>query len=258
MPSEERSLKDIFKDIRNFTGQTKESAINEMALRIRDLFSKTGYRYKIKNQAGQDFSDIIQIALRSFMSDIQHNRLDLKDSWEDFSLGYLRNKIKIHIRDAKILTVNSDSLNQHPAVADSKDYNQMIMEIANALPFEDKTRTVFVEVVKGDLTLKQIADNVGTSERTVNSKKRAIMCHFANSFLNNENLSPEVKDTIALIFNPQTCVSAAKPKKGERLSEMERRIIAAADKMGISVKEMTKRAQSALHKLAKLIDDSKS
>lgn len=256
MDSNEKTLQELFEEIQKSKGQVRESLMNEMAFQIYVLFCSSKLRYKIKKQSGQNFSDVVQIALRSFMSDIEHDRLGAKECWEGFALGFLRNKIDIHIRDTKVLNlVDSDLLPEDYEGQESNDCEQVIEDIAQVLPIEDKTKLLFIEIAKGKLTLKEIAEKVSLSERRVNDKKTAIISHFADLFLDNESLDSETKETIKLLFDPRKRIPAAKQEKSKRLSGMERRIIAAADKIGISKEEMTKRAESALRKLTRLLND---
>jgi len=224
-----------------------------------ELFDKT------KTVVGA--SDVVQMAMRSALSDIEHGRITDPDAtWDSLLFPYVLKKVLGENRDATtehriVKSCDSDLLDRLPSPKSElscEDVEQTFRKFGELLHKKDGTADVFEQVVLNGLNQKEAAQKLKMSDRTIRNKMKSVINHLIDRMFSEIKMDPVIEEAFRLVFDPRSRVPANKQLPGQRLDELDRRILAAADEKGVSPEEMARRVQKARRILEGVLRDSAS
>lgn len=257
------TVEQLLQTIRTASDPERAAALDALVeavyVRLREYKDR---HFPHRDTTGENISDVLQMAIKSFLSDVRHDRIPPQLSWDALAFGYFRKKILATMRRSasrsRVLRMaENSSLDRKPAPppAEADGSEPAIEAVLSILPSGDGSATVFRELVVNGKTQKQVSESLGLSERSVGQKRAAILNHLVDALLAEVELNPPVREALHLVLDPRTRVPAVSQRQGKRLSEFERRIMAAAGAVGVEVSVMTRRVNQALEQLAEQLHE---
>jgi hypothetical protein len=149
--------------------------------------------------------------------------------------------------DPSAISTSADMLGRDPSNGDAIEI--ALDEIASWFPEEDDTAQVFRGLVIDGKTQEQLAVALGCTVRTIHNKKKTILCHIMDRFLDSADMPSDERVAIRLVLDPRHRVRADSQLEGARISELDRRISAAARSLGIEPATMRSRVLQSLSRL---------
>jgi hypothetical protein len=184
---------------------------------------------------------------------------DPEVNWEALPFAYVRMKARAVNRDAttgrREKRMDAASLERVPDTRSpsGEDVEKAFLEIGSLLPQADGSAQVFEQVVLKGLSHEEAAKALGFTTRTISTKLKTIGNHLVDLLLSETKFDPTVEEAIRLVLDPRTHVKPDKQANGQRLSEFDRRIAAAAKVAAVSPEEMRRRVDVAINVLTGLL-----
>ena len=211
-------------------------------------------------------SDIALMAMKSILSGIRHGRFsDPNVNWEALFFAYVRLKAcavnRAAIEHSMVKSCDADSLDRRSSPESelsSEAVEQTFREICDLLPKSDGTAQVFEQIILKGLDQKEAARVLGLSDRAIRGKMKTAINHLVDLMFSEIKMDPDIEEAARLVLDPRCRVDARPQLPGERFTELERRIIAAANSKRVPPMEMDRRVQEALRILARVLRDAVS
>lgn len=261
------TVREIVHKIRSSEGNERASAERQLYEKIITRFRPlAGGKLNTLTRRTVNASDIVNIALKSILSDLQSGKLDTAgdpvNSWSALILGYVNKKFKQAIRDQIAIKRGRGKpptpidITGVPAVGDQlslEALDQFVNNLESKLPEKDGTRVILRKYFLGDYDQEQLAKELGRDVRTIQRKWRVLQGHLADICISEANLDADVEETVRMVIDPRRWVRVT-AKKGDRRSLLERRIEAVAHKLGISERQVIRRVARAHEGFVNLIE----
>jgi DNA-directed RNA polymerase specialized sigma24 family protein len=269
------SLRRIIQTIRTGTSDEQKHACTDLFARLHErLLGLADANLRETTKTVTSASDVVQTALASLYRAIKESHFAPGgmpvQSWEAMAITFVDRKV----RDANKKAIRQKRgggrvKNDPKAVAESTsmpgrdsslgdEFNIALDQIAAWFPEADGTAEVFRRLVIEGNTHDQVAAAIGRSARTVHNKKNVIICHIMDRFLGTIGIPRDQEQALRLVLDPRKRVDAEAQQPGPRISEFDRRIIAAARLTEIGPDEMRSRLHKGLARLLQELEDATS
>jgi hypothetical protein len=261
----ERSVPELVRDIQGDIPGVRKIAEDELFARYyrRCLACANGHLYAVAGTS-VGASDVVLMAMKSILSGIRHGRItDPKGNWDGLFLAYVRMKARAVNRAAighgTVKSCDPDSLDRLSSPKSElscEAVEQTFREIGDLLPKSDGTAQVFEQIILKGLDQNEAARVLGLSDRAIRGKMKTAINHLVDLMFGEIKMDPDIEEAARLVLDPRCRVDARPQQPGERLTELERCILAAADSKGVPPAEMDRRVQEALRILAGVLRDA--